>query len=131
MNIDERALDAILPGVEKPARYTGHEYNSVVKDWDAVSVRLALAFPDIYELGMSNLGLAILYDRVNQCADALAERVYLPWVDMQTAMRRAGIPLYSLESRHPVREFDILGISLPYVQLYTNTLSLLDLAGLP
>jgi radical SAM family uncharacterized protein len=129
--IDERALDAILPGVEKPARYTGHEYNSVVKDWDTVSVRLALAFPDIYELGMSNLGLAILYDRVNQCPDALAERVYLPWVDMQAAMRRASIPLYSLESRHPVRAFDIVGISLPYVQLYTNTLSLLDLAGLP
>jgi radical SAM family uncharacterized protein len=131
VTIDEHALDAILPGVEKPARYTGNEYNSVVKDWDGVAVRLALAFPDIYELGMSNLGLAILYDIVNRRPDALAERVYLPWPDMQAAMRRAGLPLYALESRRPLREFDLIGISLPYVQLYTNTLSLLDLAGLP
>ncbi len=131
MQIDECALDRILPGVEKPARYTGGEYNSVIKDWERTDVRIALAFPDLYELGMSNLGLAILYDIVNQHPDALAERVYLPWTDMQGAMRRSGLPLYSLESRHTLSDFDLVGISLPYVQLYTNTLTLLDLGGLP
>ncbi len=129
--IDLDVLNRILPGVRKPARYTGGEWNSVVKDWDAVSLRVALAFPDVYDLGMSNLGLFVLYDILNQQPDTLAERVFLPWTDMDAAMRQAGLSLYSLESKRPVRDFDILGISLPYEQLYTNTLSLLDLAGLP
>ena len=131
MIVDEQVLDRILPGVQKPARYTGGEYNSAVKDWQQTEVRLALAFPDVYDLGMCNLGLAILYDIVNRQPHALAERVYLPWLDMQDAMRRAGLPLYSLETRHALADFDLVGISLPYPQIYTNVLSLLDLAGLP
>ncbi len=124
-------LERILPTVQKPGRYTGGELNQVVKDWQAVSTRLALIFPDIYDIGMSNLGLAILYDQVNQRPDALAERAYAPWIDMEAAMRQAGIPLYSLETRHALAEFDILGFSLPYETLYTNALNLLDLAGIP
>ncbi len=94
-------------------------------------MRWALAFPDTYEIGMSNLGLAILYDRLNCQEDVLAERVYAPWVDMEAAMRAAGIPLFGLESRRPLAEFDVIGFSLPYEQLYTNLLNMLDLAGLP
>jgi radical SAM family uncharacterized protein len=124
-------LDRILPSVSKPARYTGGEWNSVRKDWDACGVRWALAFPDTYEIGMSNLGLAILYDLLNGQDGVLAERVYAPWVDMEGAMRAAGLPLFSLESRRPLAEFDVIGFSLPYEQLYTNLLNMLDLAGLP
>jgi radical SAM family uncharacterized protein len=129
--IDLESLNRILPTVQKPGRYTGGEWNSVVKDWEEIPTRVALAFPDVYDLGMSNLGLFVLYDIVNERPDMLAERVFLPWPDMDAALRRAGLPLYSLESKRPVRDFDILGISLPYEQLYSNTLSLLDLAGLP
>jgi len=127
----ERLLGRILPTVQKPGRYTGGELNQIVKDWSTVPTRVALAFPDIYDLGMSNLGLAILYDILNRQSDVLAERVYLPWNDMEAAMRQADLPLYSLESKHPVAKFDILGISLPYETLYTNTLNLLDLSGIP
>jgi radical SAM family uncharacterized protein len=127
----ERWLDRNLLTVQKPGRYTGGELNQVVKDWDRTPFRVALAFPDIYDLGMSNLGLAILYDILNQQPDILAERVYTPWIDMEDAMRRDGIPLHSLESKHPIRDFDLLGISLPYETLYTNTLNILDLAGIP
>jgi radical SAM family uncharacterized protein len=126
-----QALDRVLPYVQKPARYTGGEFNSVVKPWADTRYRLALVFPDIYDLGMSNLGLAILYDTVNRRPDMLAERAFIPWVDMIAAMRRAEIPLYSLESRRPLREFDVVGFSLPYEQLYTNVLTALDLAGIP
>jgi radical SAM family uncharacterized protein len=125
-----QALDRVLPFVQKPARYTGGEYNSIVKPWDEVPYRLALVFPDIYDLGMSNLGLTILYDTVNRQPDMLAERAYTPWVDMLAAMRGAGIPLYSLESRRPLRDFDVIGFTLPYEQLYTNVLTVLDLAGI-
>jgi radical SAM family uncharacterized protein len=131
MRIDERALDRILPDVQKPGRYTGGEYNSIVKDWDTIDVKVALAFPDVYDLGMSNLGLAILYDILNQEKDMLAERVYVPWPDMEAAMRQAGLPIYSLETHHALKSFDLIGISLPYEQLYSNVLTLLDLAGLP
>ena len=124
-------LERILPTVRKPGRYTGGELNQEVKDWGAIETRVALVFPDIYDLGMSNLGLAILYQIINQRPDALAERVFSPWTDMEAALRKAEIPLYSLETMHPVNEFDILGISLPYETLYTNTLNLLDLAGIP
>jgi len=126
-----RSLDGVLPFVQKPARYTGGEYNSIVKPWDSVAYRLALVFPDVYDLGMSNLGLAILYDIVNRQPDMLAERAYTPWTDMSAAMRRARIPLYGLESRRPLRDFDVVGFSLPYEQLYTNVLATLDLAGIP
>jgi radical SAM family uncharacterized protein len=124
-------LERILPTVRKPGRYTGGELNQVVKDWDAIETRIALVFPDIYDLGMSNLGIAILYDILNQRGDTLAERAFAPWTDMETALRQAEIPLYSLESKHPLGDFDIIGISLPYETLYTNTLNVLDLANIP
>ena len=127
----ERKLERHLLRVEKPGRYVGGEYNSVVKDWDRIDIKVALAFPDIYDLGMSNLGIMNLYDQLNQQPDMLAERVFSPWLDMEALMRRQAIPLYSLESKQPLRDFDLLGISLPYEQLYTNALNLLDLAGLP
>ncbi len=131
----EIALERILPRVAKPGRYTGGEYNQVVKDWgqlkDQDGFTVALAFPDIYDLGMSNLGLMILYDIINKHKNLLAERVYCPWEDMETIMRQQHIPLFSLESKHPIREFDLLAISLPYEQLFTNTLNLMDLAGMP
>ena len=124
-------LERILPTVQKPARYVGGELNQVVKNWASIDTRIALVFPDIYDIGMSNLGLAILYELVNDRPDALAERVYNPWIDMEAELRQAGIPLYSLETSHPVSEFDIVGFSLPYETLYTNMLNTLDLAGIP
>ncbi|MDD9956098.1 MAG: TIGR03960 family B12-binding radical SAM protein [Anaerolineaceae bacterium] len=127
----ERILDRILLKAERPGRYVGGEYNSIVKDWDATDLRVALAFPDLYDLGMSNLGIMILYEQLNRQPDILAERVFSPWVDMEALMRAEGLPLYSLETKHAVRDFDLLGISLPYEQLYTNALNLLDLAGMP
>ena len=131
MQIDLTQLERILPTVRKPGRYVGGEYNAAHADWEAVSVRVCLAFPDIYDLGMSNLGLALLYDILNAQPDVLAERAYLPWVDMIAALREVRIPLYSLESKRSLADFDILGFSLPYEQLYTNMLEMLDLAGLP
>ena len=131
MPIDVSQLERILPTVRKPGRYVGNETNSLVKDWDTVSTRICLAFPDIYDLGMSNLGMAILYDILNRLPDVLAERAYLPWIDMIGALREAGLPLYSLETRHALGEFDIIGFSLPYEQVYTNVLEMLDLARLP
>ncbi len=128
--IDQK-LQRILPTVQKPARYVGGELNQVVKDWDATETHVALVFPDIYDIGMSNLGLAILYELINGRPDVLAERAYSPWVDMELAMRKAGIPLYSLETHHPLANFDIVGFSLPYETLYTNCLNALDLASLP
>lgn len=124
-------LERLLPGVQKPGRYTGGELNQVVKDWSEVSTRVAFVFPDIYDIGMSNLGLAILYDQVNQRSDALAERAYAPWIDMEAKLRSSNLPLYSLETKHPLAAFDILAISIPYESLYTNTLNILDLAGIP
>jgi radical SAM superfamily enzyme YgiQ (UPF0313 family) len=127
----ESKLDRILLKVQKPGRYVGGELNSVVKDWDKVSTRVAFVFPDIYDIGVSNVGLKILYDQVNQREDALAERAYAPWLDMEALMREQGIPLYTLESKRPLACFDLIGISLPYETLYTNTLNVLDLAGIP
>lgn len=128
-----RALDRVLHKVSQPARYTGGELNTIVKEWadPAIRAKVALAFPDIYELGGSNLGLMVLYDLINQRPDLLAERVYCPWPDFETIMRRDGIPLYGLETRHRLLDFDIIGFSLPYEQLYTNVLTMLDLAGIP
>ncbi len=127
----ERTLDRILLSVERPARYVGGEYNSIVKDWDATDFHAAFAFPDIYDLGMSNLGWMILYGILNDQPNLFADRVFSPWLDMEAAMRKAGLPLYGLESKRPIREFDLLAISLPYEQLYTNVLNMLDLAGMP
>jgi radical SAM superfamily enzyme YgiQ (UPF0313 family) len=129
--IDLHKLERILPTVRKPGRYVGGEYNAIAKDWDVTPTRVCLAFPDLYDLGMSNLGLAILYDILNDLPGALAERAYMPWVDMLAAMREASVPLYSMESKRPLADFDIIGSSLPSEQLYTNVLEMLDLAGLP
>ena len=127
----EIALERILPRVDKPGRYTGGEYNQIIKDWLEIDYKVALAFPDIYDLGMSNLGLMILYDIINKHRNLLAERVYCPWTDMEAVMRDKELPLFSLETKHAIREFDLLAISLPYEQLYTNALNLIDLAGMP
>lgn len=124
-------LNKVLPYVQKPGRYTGGEYNQVVKDWQRVKTKVALVFPDIYDIGMSNMGIAILYDLINQRPNLLAERAFAPWIDMETQMREHGIPLYSLETKHPLNQFDIIGFSLPYETLYTNTLNILDLAAIP
>ena len=127
----ESRLERILLKVQKPGRYVGGELNSVVKDWDIIATKVAFVFPDIYDIGISNLGLQILYDLVNQRPDALAERAYAPWVDMEEQMRANAIPLYALETKHALADFDILGFSLPYETLYTNALNMLDLAGIP
>ena len=124
-------LDKILHQVSKPARYTGGEWNSIIKDWDNTPIRIALIYPDTYEIGMSNMALPILYELLNSQPDVLAERAFAPWVDMDAAMREADIPLFSLETRHPLREFDIIGFSLGYELTYTNVLNMLDLAGIP
>ncbi|NLE75939.1 MAG: radical SAM protein, partial [Chloroflexi bacterium] len=131
LRMGERQLEEMLARVTKPGRYVGGEWNQVRKPWETASVRVALAFPDIYEIGMSNLGLAILYDILNREPDVLAERCYVPWVDMEAEIRAAGAPLWTLESHRPLRDFDVVGISVPYEQLYTNVLNLLDLAGIP
>ncbi len=120
-----------LMHIEKPARYIGGEYNSVKKNHDAVDVRVALAFPDVYEVAMSHLGLKIIYSVINKRNDALAERVYAPWVDMEVLMKEKKLPLFSLEMRTPVRDFDIVGFTLPYEMCYTNVLNMLHLAGIP
>ena len=125
------ALNDILYEVSKPARYTGGEWNSLVKDWQATPIRIALAFPDVYEVGMSNLALPILYKILNDQPDVLAERVYAPWVDMETLLRQHNIPLFSLETEHPLTDFDIIGFSLGYELTYTNVLNMLDLAQIP
>ena len=122
---------SILQAVLKPARYTGGEWNAVRKDWDTVRCKFALALPDVYEVGMSNLGLAILYEILNRRADIAAERVYAPWVDMEEQMREKGLPLFSLESRRPIATFDFFGFSLQYEMIYSNVLNMLDLAGIP
>src|SRR5574341_294360 len=127
----EVRLERILLKVQKPGRYVGGELNTVTKDWNKVRTKVALVFPDIYDIGVSNVGLKILYDEINGRRDALAERAYAPWTDMEALMRAQAIPLYSLESKRPLSGFDLIGFSLPYETLYTNTLNLLDLAGVP
>jgi radical SAM family uncharacterized protein len=124
-------LERILLKVQKPGRYVGGELNQVVKPWEQVQTHVALAFPEIYDIGQPNLGLAILYDQLNQRSDVLAERAYCPWPDMEAIMREINLPLYSLETKHALVNFDILGISLPYENIYTNALNMLDLAGIP
>ena len=124
-------IDGLLDRVQKPARYMGGEMNAVLKDPDSVAIRYAFAFPDVYEVGMSHLGSRILYDIINKREDALCERVFTPWVDMADLMRQENVPLFSLETRSPVRGFDMLGITLQYEMSYTNILELLDLAGIP
>jgi radical SAM family uncharacterized protein/radical SAM-linked protein len=124
-------LDSILPLVEKPARYVGGEWNSVRKPESEVEVRIALCFPDAYEIGMSHLGLKILYGLLNKFDGWSAERVYAPWPDMESKLRERAIPLLSLESYTPLNEFDVVGFSLQYELTYTNVLSMIDLGGIP
>ena len=123
--------EEILLKVEKPARYIGNEVNSVVKDKSAVAVRFAMCFPDVYEIGMSHLGIQILYSLFNSWEDVWCERVYSPWVDLDRIMREEKIPLFALESQEPVKEMDFLGITLQYEMCYTNILQILDLAQIP
>lgn len=124
-------LDTSLFNIQKPGRYVGGEFNQVKKNWGDSFIKIALAFPDIYDIGLSNLGLTILYDIINKRKDALAERVYAPWNDMEAAMRKKEIPLFSLESRKPIKDFDLVGFSIPYETLDTNVLNMLDLSSIP
>jgi len=124
-------LEKVLPRVQKPARYVGGEWNMIRKNWDTAAVKVAFAFPDVYEVGMSYLGLQILYHVVNSRSDALMERTFAPWVDMEKEMREHHISLFSLESQRPVRDFDILAFTLQYEMTFTNILNMLDLAGIP
>ena len=123
--------DEILLSIEKPARYIGGEVNSVMKDPEKVKTRFAMCFPDVYEIGMSHLGIQILYDMFNSWDDVWCERVYSPWVDLDKIMRERHIPLFALESQDPVKDFDFLGITIQYEMCYTNILQILDLSGIP
>lgn len=123
--------DEILLKIEKPARYIGNEVNSTYKDKTKVDVRFAMCFPDVYEIGMSHLGIQILYDMFNRRDDVWCERVYSPWTDLDKVMREENIPLFALESQDPVREFDFLGITIQFEMCYTNILQILDLSGIP
>lgn len=123
--------DEILLKIDKPARYIGGEINSIMKDRERVDIRFAMCFPDVYEIGMSHLGIQILYDMLNKFEDTWCERVYSPWMDLDEIMRKEQIPLFALESQDPVKEFDFLGITLQYEMCYTNILQVLDLSGIP
>ena len=123
--------DEILMQVEKPARYIGGEVNAVMKQKDEVKVRFAMCFPDVYEIGMSHLGIQIIYDMLNSFEDVWCERVYSPWVDLDAIMRKENIPLFALESQEPIKTFDFLGITIQYEMCYTNILQVLDLAQIP
>src|SRR5438105_9501786 len=120
-----------VASVEKPARYLGGEFQSVRKDFATATVRVALAFPDVYEIGMSHLGTKILYSLLNKDPRILCERAFAPWIDMEAELRRRDLPLVTLESARPLRDFDIVGMSLQYELTYTNCLTLLDLGGIP
>ena len=127
----ERLFREILPRVEKPARYTGSEVNMICKEWGSKAAKMAMAFPDVYEIGMSHIGGKILYGLINETTDHLLERSFAPWPDMEALMREAGIPLYSLESFTPLNQFDVVGFSLQYELSITNVLNMLDLSGIP
>lgn len=127
----DKHLDRFLLKIEKPGRYVGGEFNAVQKKAETVRTRVALAFPDIYDLGVPNLGLAIFYDQLNRDPKIWAERVYAPWIDMETEMRKRGLPLYTLESKTPLDKMDIVGFTLPYESLCTNLLNMLDLGRIP
>lgn len=131
MNQKLALSDDILMKIEKPARYIGNEVNAVVKDKEKVAVRFAMCFPDVYEIGMSHLGIQILYDMFNSMEDVWCERVYSPWVDLDAIMRKEQIPLFALESQDPIKDFDFLGITIQYEMCYTNILQALDLAQIP
>lgn len=131
MNEKLALSDDILMKIEKPARYIGNEVNAVVKDLNNIDVRFCMCFPDVYEIGMSHLGIQILYGMLNSWDDVWCERVYSPWVDLDAIMRKENIPLFALESQDPVKDFDFLGITIQYEMCYTNILQVLDLAQIP
>ena len=124
-------VEEVLLRVQKPGRYTGGELNSVVKEKKQVDVRFAFCFPDTYEVGMSHLGMKILYSQFNEVPYIWCERVFAPWIDMEAEMRAHHIPLYGLESGDPIRDFDFIGFTLQYELSFTNVLNMLDLAGVP
>lgn len=131
MQISQQKIFEILKKVEKPGRYLGNEVNAVMKDLSKVDLKIALVMPETYEIAQSNLGLQILYEVANRIPKVVAERVYAPWVDLEKVLREEKVPIFSLESKIPLSEFDIIGISLPYELSYTNILTMLDLAGIP
>ena len=124
-------LQRILPSVQKPARYTGGEYNEIQKDPDSVRVNVAFCFPDTYEIGMSNVGMRILYGVMNEMEGVWCQRVFHPWGDMDKAMREHKLPLWALESQKPVRDFDMIAFTIGYEMAYTSIVNMLDLAGVP
>ena len=126
-----KTIEKILNKVQKPGRYTGGECKSIVKDKQDVDIRYAFCFPDTYEIGMSHLGMKILYGLVNDREDAACERVFAPWTDMEEQMRLHNVPLFTLESMDPVKEFDMVGFTLQYEMSYTNMLNMLSLADIP
>ena len=123
--------DEVLLSIEKPARYIGGEVNSVMKDKEEVDIRFCMCFPDVYEIGMSHLGIQILYDMFNRREDTWCERVYSPWLDLDKILKEKKIPLFALESQDPVRDFDFLGITIQFEMCYTNILQILDLSQIP
>lgn len=127
----DKRLERILPKVQKPARYTGGEYNQIIKNKDEVELRLAFCFPDTYEIGMSNLGMGILYSTMNELPYVWCERVYAPWGDMYEQMKQNGVPLYALESGDPISEHDVLAFSTGYEMAYSTVLDMMDMAGIP
>ena len=130
--IKKQALsDEILMQVEKPARYIGNEVNSVIKNKEEIDIRFCMCFPDVYEIGMSHLGIQILYSMFNSFEDVWCERVYSPWTDLDKILREKQIPLFALESQDPIKSMDFLGITLQYEMCYTNILQILDLSQIP
>ncbi|HEV8174290.1 MAG TPA: B12-binding domain-containing radical SAM protein, partial [Actinoplanes sp.] len=124
-------LEPLLPRVSKPIQYVGGELGAVVKDWDATAVRWALMYPDAYEVGLPNQGVQILYEVLNEQPDALAERTYAVWPDLEVLMKEHGVPQFTVDAHRPVKAFDVLGVSFATELGYTNMLSALDLAGIP
>ena len=124
-------IQRILPSVQKPARYTGGEFNEIKKDLADVRVRVAFCFPDTYEIGMSNVGMRILYGVMNEMNGIWCERVFAPWGDMEKAMRENNLPLWALESQSPVKDFDMVAFTIGYEMAYSNILNMMNLAGIP
>ena len=127
----EAEVERILPLVDKPAQYLGGEYNSTEKDWTTLSATMVLLFPDLYEIGMSHLGMRVLYEAVNRRPEYAFERSFAPAADMEKLMRKWQIPLFSWENYHSVRDFDVVGVTLQYEMSFTNILNMLELAGIP
>ena len=129
--MNNKEFERLLLTVQKPGRYSGGEINSVIKDKNKVDIRFAFCFPDTYEIGMSHLGMKILYSQFNAREDIWCERVFAPWLDFEEVMREYNIPLFALESRDPIKDFDFIGFTLQYEMSYTNVLNMLDLANVP